>query len=248
MSVTNDPDKEIVFTDGETEPQWFYDLTRINFVKTDKDVTDYKQFPEGSFVLCKDGFVRQVLKKCFGKKGVPFALYSNTVRDGMKCCPQCVRVFPISHFVNGHQVRSDETTAQCSTCRKLTTSSRSKPGSITAERKAYIDKRRLEIIKSCGCQWHEGCDIYQHVDKWSDKYIMKGFEFNHIDDTTRLEIVSKHGWFTDNQAKKHGFKTWKEFWEAEVAKCEVLCKIHHGIHSEQQRTRNRKRAYAVIVL
>ena len=247
MTVTNDPkiDTFEVFTDGETEPQWFYDVSRINFVKTDKNVTDYKQFPKKSLVLCEDGLVKRVEKKWFHKAHVPCVLIANTVRDGTKCCSQCVRVFPISLFVDGLQVRSDDLTAQCSTCREIHTSSSSKLGTLRAERKAYITKRRLEIIRGCGCQWHEGCDLYQHVANWSDKYIIKAFEFNHIDDTKRIQSVSEHQWFTDSQAKKHGFKTWKEFWEAEVSKCEVLCKGHHGIHSDQQKTRNRKRAYDV---
>ena len=244
MSVTNDPND--VFTDGKTEPLWFYDVSRINFVKTSKDVTDHKQFPRKSFVLCKDGFVKRVQKKGFHKKEVPFALITSTVRDGTKCCPKCVRVKPLSRFIDGLQVRTDDLTATCSTCRKIVVSSRTKPGNLHAERRAYINKRRLEIIKGCGCQWHDGCDLYQHVETWSDKYILKGFEFNHIDDTKRLKSVSKHGWFTDIQAKKHGFETWKDLFEAEVAKCEVLCKIHHGIHTEQQMTRNRKRAHGMI--
>ena len=248
MSVTNDPiDVFTVFTDGKTEPLWFYDLTRINFVQTDKDVTDYKQFPKRSFVLCKDGFVKRVMKKQFSKVAVPYALITNTVRDGTKCCSKRVHIKPLSHFVDGKQVRSDDLTAHCSACREIEMSSRTKPGTLHAERKAYVDKRRLEIIKECGCQWHEGCDIYQHVETWSDEYIITGFEFNHIDDTTKLHSVSKETWFTISRAQKHGFKTWKVLWEAEVAKCEVLCTVHHKIHTKHQRTRNRKRAYAAMV-
>ena len=247
MSVTNDPkDVYTVFTDGETEPQWFYDISKINFVQTSKDVTDSKQFPKRSFVLCKDGFIKRVQKKRFNKVHVPSALFSNKTRDGTKCCPHCVRVFPLSRFVDGQQVRSDDLTAICSTCRKTNTPSHSKTGTVRAERKAYINKRRLEIIKEGGCQWHEGCDLNQHVETWSDEYIIKLFEFNHIDQTTWLCHVSHDNWFTDSNAKKHGFETWKDLWETEAAKCEVLCRGHHGIHSEQQKTRNRKRAYEMI--
>ena len=90
MSVTNDPkDVYTVFTDGETEPKWFYDVSRINFLKIDKDVTDYKQFPKKSLVLCKDGFVRQVWKKQFHKITIPSVLISNETRDGTKCCSDC---------------------------------------------------------------------------------------------------------------------------------------------------------------
>ena len=72
---------------------------------------------------------------------------------------------------------------------------------------------------------------------------MLAFEFNHIDDTNKLHRVSTHAWFTDSRAEKHGFETWKDLWEAEVAKCEILCKGHHGMHSKRQITANRKRAY-----
>tara|TARA_B100000787_G_scaffold169987_1_gene163290 strand:+ start:446 stop:1192 length:747 start_codon:yes stop_codon:yes gene_type:complete len=248
MSVTNDPnDVFTVFTDGETEPQWFYDVSKINLVKTDKDVTDSKQFPKGSLVLGKDGFVRRVRKKGFDKTKVPPALIAHTVRDGTKCCTHCVRVFPISHFVDGQQVRSDVPTARCSTCRKIDTSTRTKPGTVTAERRAYVDKRRLEIIKGrCGCQWSEGCAPSKILAEMSDEYIMLAFEFNHIDDRTRIQSVSNYAWFTDSMAEKHGFETWKDLWEAEAAKCEILCKGHHGMHTKHQRTRNRKRAYKTI--
>ena len=247
MNVTNDPnDVFTVFTNGETEPLWFYDVSRINFVKTDKDVTHSKQFPNQSFVLGKDGFVRLVLKERFHKTNVPCVLIANTVRDGTKCCSSCVRVKQISHFVDGKQVRTDELTAHCSTCRKSSTSSSSKLGTIHAERKTYTDKRRLEIIRGCGCQWSEGCPQNKILAEMSDEYILKAFEFNHIDDRTWLHRVSDHQWFTNSKAEKHGFKTWKDFWEAEAAKCEVLCRGHHGIHSKQQQTRNRKRAYGVM--
>tara|TARA_B100000787_G_scaffold170253_1_gene165260 strand:- start:1695 stop:2435 length:741 start_codon:yes stop_codon:yes gene_type:complete len=245
MNVTNDP--KDVFTDGKTEPLWFYDLTRINFVKTSKNVNDSKQFPYRSLVLGKDGFVKRVRKDRFGKVAVPYALYLNTVRDGVKCCHKCVREFPISHFVDGHKVRTEELTALCSGCREITTSSMYKTGTAKAKRRAYVFRRRLEIIKECGCQWHEGCDLYQHVVKWSDEYIIKTFEFNHIDDTTKLHHVSKPSWFTNSRAKKHGFKTGKDFWEAEVAKCEVLCTGHHGMHTKHQATANRKRAHTAMV-
>ena len=62
VSYMNDP-LSVVYTNGVTQPQWFYNCSKIKFVTTDKDISDYNVFEFRSLVLCSDGIIRNVRKK-----------------------------------------------------------------------------------------------------------------------------------------------------------------------------------------
>ena len=101
--------------------------------------------------------------------------------------------------------------------------------------RAYVDKRRLEIIRaSGGCvhrdhRVHSGCILNDLLGEMDDAYVLAAFEFDHIDPSTKLCNLSETTFFTRKRGKRLGFKDGYELWEAEAAKCRVLCAAHHAL-------------------
>jgi len=243
--MNNDPFYVVFYNDSTNlnpEIAWFYERSVIKFVKTNHNVKDRTNFNNGSLVLWQDGFIRIIKKNRF-KKQLPFALFSNNVFDGMKCCRNCIRILPVSYFVNGALIRTEQMTSICTFCRESSTSSDKNPSTFKAQKKVYMRERRLQIIRNSGCQWPGGCNLNQLIPVWSDEYVIGAFDFNHINDKDKIHQVSDYRFFTDNKAKKHGFDTWKELFEAELSQCDVLCKGHHAMFSKNQKNMNREHAY-----
>jgi len=234
-----------VFWNGYTKLLWFYDVSKIVLIKTDKDIGRgcWKHFSKDDLVLSLDGKIRGITHNGVSLRQYPRELILQTVKEGQKCCGECTRAKPISKFENVNAVRDKTLTVLCSRCRRLASSKQNNPGTIKGERKLYCKKRRCEVIREVGCQCPGGCDLNQLRHQWSNEYLLATFEFNHLDPRKKLKNVSAPTWYTDSKAKDHGFKNWKELWEAEVGKCEVLCAGHHNMHSKESKGKRRRILY-----
>ena len=231
---------------GVTEPLWFYDRTQIEFVKTDKDVDIATEFQPGLLVLSTDKRIRKTVMNGYVRfkgRDVSQNLISCKQRDGNQCCSSCKIVRPIECFQSGLSERIGKSTRKCKICRKQSFTTDNNKSTKIQERKKYIMTRRVEIIRHNGCQFPTGCPLNQIIDLLTDEHILGEFEFNHRDANAKIFALSSYKCYTDNQASNHGFNTWKELWEAEAKKCEVLCCGHHIMHSKTLRTSTRKRAY-----
>ena len=248
MSSSNDP--KIVFFNGSTVPEWYYENIRL--VKTDKNCKKSKEFEIDELVLHPDGMIRLVKKHSSNTsnkqfiKQVPAEIVLSETRDGMRFCPQCKKLVPAKTF--GNSVKNNTPNAYCTPCIDERHALQAKPDSAMMIRKAYIDRRRLELILETGCVHEGGCVQNEFMHRMSDDYLLALFEFNHKDGGlgagTGLQHVSSHSWFTDQRVERlnlPNINTWQELWEAEVAKCEVLCHSHHVIFGSGQTAAKRQK-------
>ncbi len=150
-----------------------------------------------------------------------------------KQCSRCRKSFLIeSHFQSS---RRSEPTKTCKFCRDMKINSNNKPTSSVQKRaNIYLYHKRKEIEKNRGCQW-PGCrfnfthnsDTFVVCDEIENIVI---FEFDHLEE--KLFCVSDWCYYPgryDDQDLVH-----------EIAKCRILCRFHHQIHSENQRNEKKK--------
>lgn len=223
--------------DPAPEPKWFYDRSKFTLVKTEESRRN------GELYLCSDGYIKKRLFDGKYRTKIPRELLLNSVKDGMKCCTACINEKPVGDFQNASSVRSNKPTNTCRYCRKLGTDSKKKTQNTRAKKRAFTEQRRLEIIKKSGGCVHENCFVNKHLSEMTDKEILSMFDFNHVDDKNKLQSLTNFSWFTNNRAKKFGFSNFKELWEAEAKKCNVLCVMHHRLFTKKQRLDNAQDIY-----
>ena len=223
----NDP--KIVYYDGTTHPMWRY--TNYTLMVTHKNVNFSTEFQKDDLVLKNDGIIRIVRENSYGKKlakEIPSIMYNDEVRDDMRFCVKCLKLVP--EKLIGKNLNDNSPNSYCNNCADRQYISQNNPNCKVAQRRAFIDKRRLEIIRKTGCV-HPGCVTNTIIEKYSDKELLSMFDFNHKSGDRGINDhgVSKHKYFTTKRAKTLNFNTWEDLWEAEAEKCEVLCKPHHTI-------------------
>ena len=92
------------------------------------------------------------------------AFHTGEREDGF--CPMCHKLVPIETFGNG--VSDNTPNMLCTPCLDRKHASRTKSDSPSMIRKAYVDRRRLELIKENGCD-HGGCVVNTIIDKLTDQ-------------------------------------------------------------------------------
>ena len=148
-----------------------------------------------------------------------------------KKCSHCNKSFLIkTHF----QSNMKQETKKCQKCRKTSIKSNNNPTSKNKKRKyIYLSHKKTQIENSRGCQWPEACRF-----KFSDNFVVCDqvdniaiFEFDHLSLDEKSFCVSN--WPNNS-------KYTVEDLIDESAKCRILCRFHHNIHSQNRCNEKKK--------
>ncbi len=154
----------------------------------------------------------------------------------LKTCSKCKHSFFFeTHF---QSILKPEGTKQCLKCRNVSIKSNNNPTSVNQKRKnIYLSHKRKTVEKSRGCQWSEDCRF-----KFSDRLVVCDevdnlviYEFDHILPNEKSFCVSD--WYKTAKCEQDLCD--------EIAKCRILCRFHHRIHSQNQHNeKKKKRVYS----
>ena len=232
----------VVWRAPDVLPSPFYDFTGYELRSTDRDVSNYKLFEKGDLVVGRDGFVRKLIARgWFSKKSAPADMVRRVTIDGMRMCSFSKNILPEKEFVNELGGFYDT----CPKMREYKTRSSRKKGTLTARRYAFYEEQKRKDILEFGC-CVEGCPMNDILQRLVDGDMLATFEYDHLDQKNKCHLLSDMEWFTDDRAKRLGFKEWKELWFHEQAKCRMICNAHHRQHSGQQSASRAKRSYDQI--
>ncbi len=153
-----------------------------------------------------------------------------------KNCSICKKSFLIETHFQSHM--KPEGTKQCLKCRNGAIKYKNNPTSVNQKRKnIYLSHKRKTIEKTRGCQWSEGCrfdfsdrlETFLVCDEYHNLVI---YEFDHILPKEKSFCVSN--WY------KYSAKYSEQYLYDEIAKCRILCRFHHQIHSKNQHNEKKK--------
>ena len=161
---------------------------------------------------------------------------NNINNSDEKKCQMCKKTFLIeTHF---RSIVKCEATKMCKLCRDNQIKYKNKSTSTSQKRRnIYLSHKKKKIEKTRGCEWAAGCR-FNFSDKRSETFVVCEevpniviFEFDHLSPEEKSFCVSN---WTNN--RKYTVKDLID----ENAKCRILCRFHHKIHSHIQRTENKK--------
>ncbi len=154
-----------------------------------------------------------------------------------KTCSNCKKSFLIE--INFQSNLRPEGTKMCLKCRNGSKKCHNNPTNKCQKRKnIYLSHKRRTIENTRGCQWSEGCrfDFSDKLETFVvcdevDNIVI--YEFDHLKE--KSFCVSQ--WFQTTKCEQDLCD--------EIAKCRILCRFHHQIHSQNQHNeKKKKRVYS----